>query len=97
MSGASDHSEIVIYQTDDGGTKIDVQMMDETVWLSIGQMSELFQVDKSGISRHLKNIFESGELIRDSVVANFATTESRLNSPRSKMFFKCFEIPDLST
>jgi hypothetical protein len=49
-------------------------MQNETVWLNINHMSELFQVDKSGISRHIKNIFESGELVRESVVANFATT-----------------------
>jgi len=57
-------------------TKIDVNMHDETVWLSIDQMAELFQRDKSTISRHIKNVFEEGELVRNSVVANFATTAS---------------------
>lgn len=66
--------EIIIYQTEDGITKLNVNMKDETVWLSLDQMAELFQRDKSTISRHIKNIFEEGELIRDSVVANFATT-----------------------
>ena len=68
------YTEIVMYQTEDGMTKIDVQMSGETVWLSLDQMAELFQRDKSTISRHIKNIFGEGELSRDSVVANFATT-----------------------
>lgn len=71
-----DHGEIVIYQTEDGLTKIDVNMQNETVWLSLEQMAELFQRDKSTISRHIKNIFTEGELERHSVVANFATTAS---------------------
>lgn len=68
--------EIIIYQTDDGSTKINVKMHQETVWLSLDQMAELFQRDKSTISRHIKNIFEEGELIQNSVVANYATTAS---------------------
>lgn len=68
------YGEIIIYQTEDGLTKIDVSMQDETVWLSLEQMSHLFQRDKSTISRHIKNVFEDGELSRDAVVANFATT-----------------------
>lgn len=68
--------DIIIYQTDDGLTHIDVKVDDETVWLSIDQMAELFQRDKSTISRHIKNIFAEGELIREAVVANFATTAS---------------------
>lgn len=65
---------LIIYQTEDGKTKIDVHMENETVWLSLDQMAELFQRDKSTISRHIKNIFEEGELTREAVVANFATT-----------------------
>ncbi|MDI9473124.1 MAG: virulence RhuM family protein [Bacillota bacterium] len=68
------NSEIIIYQTEDGLAKIDVRLENETVWLSLDQMAELFQRDKSTISRHIKNIFSEGELIRDSVVANYATT-----------------------
>ena len=67
-------TELIIYQTEDGRTKIDVHMENETVWLSLDQMAELFQRDKSTISRHIRNIFDEGELTRDSVVANFATT-----------------------
>ena len=68
------HGEIIIYQTEDGLTKIDVNMQDETVWLSLEQMADLFQRDKSTISKHIKNIFEDGELVRNAVVAKFATT-----------------------
>ena len=55
-------------------TKIETTFEEDTVWLSIDQMAELFQRDKSTISRHIKNIFEEGELQRISVVANCATT-----------------------
>ena len=72
----NDDSKIIIYTTEDGLVKIDTTFDSETVWLSIDQMSILFQRDKSTISRHIKNIFEQGELTRDSVVAKFATTAS---------------------
>ena len=68
------YGEIIIYQTQDGLTKINVNMQEETVWLSLDQMAKLFQRDKSTISRHIRNIFDEGELERESVVANFATT-----------------------
>ncbi len=70
------NTNIIMYTTEDGLTKIEVSFDDETVWLSTDQMAELFQRDKSTISRHIKNIFAEGELSRDSVVANFATTAS---------------------
>ena len=66
--------EILLYQAEDGNTHIEVKMVDETVWLSLDQMAELYQRDKSTISRHIKNIYSEGELVRDSVVAKFATT-----------------------
>ena len=90
------NTELIIYQTEDGKTKIDVHMENETVWLSLDQMAELFQRDKSTISKHIKNIFAEGELTREAVVANFATTASRCNSPSKKMFLICLEIVDLS-
>ena len=68
-------SEIIIYKTEDGSTAINVQLEEETVWLTINQMAELFAVDKSGVSRHLKNIFETGELRREGTVANSATVQ----------------------
>ena len=68
------NSEMMIYTTEDGLTKIETTFDGDTVWLSIDQMAELFQRDKSTISRHVKNIFTEGELKREAVVANFATT-----------------------
>jgi hypothetical protein len=73
---ADNHGEIIIYQTEDGLTRINVNIQDETVWLSLEQMAELFQRDKSTISRHIKNIYTEGELIRESTVANFATVQN---------------------
>ena len=72
----SDKSEMIIYQTEDGLTKVNVTFDADTVWLSLDQMAELFQRDKSVVSRHIRNIFSEGELIRDSVVAKNATTAS---------------------
>lgn len=68
------NTDMVIYTTDDGLTKVEATFDSDTVWLSIDQMAELFQRDKSTISRHIKNVFTEGELNRDSVVANYATT-----------------------
>ena len=73
------YGEIIIYQTEDGLTKINVNMQGETVWLSLDQMADLFQRDKSTISRHIKNVFEEGELVRDSTVAKFATVQNEGN------------------
>ena len=68
--------EFLLYQTEDGRSRIEVRMHGETVWLTINQMAELFQVNKSGISRHLKNIYESGELELAATVAKFATVQT---------------------
>lgn len=70
------YGEMLIYQTEDGLTKIDVNIVDETVWLSIDQMAELFQRDKSVIGKHVRNIFKEGELDKNSVWAKFAYTAS---------------------
>ena len=69
-------SEMILYTAADGGIQIKVTLEDETVWLTLDQMAQLFGRDKSTVSRHIKNIFEEEELQRDSVVANFATTAS---------------------
>lgn len=68
-------SNIIMYQTEDGQTKVDVTFDNDTVWLSLQQMADLFQKDKSTISRHIKNIFSEGELLKSSTVANFATVQ----------------------
>ena len=66
--------DIVIYQTDDGETQIDVKFEDETVWLTQAQLCELYQTSKANVSEHIKNIFTEGELDEDSVVRKFRTT-----------------------
>ncbi len=69
-------SNIIMYTTDDGLTKVEATFDNDTVWLSLDQMADLFQRDKFTISRHIKNVFTEGELCRDAVVVNFATTAS---------------------
>ncbi len=66
--------QILLYQTQDGESKIEVTLANDTVWLTLDQMAELFQRNKSTISRHVKKIFEEGELDREMVVAKNATT-----------------------
>ena len=69
-----DKGNIILYTTPDGESKIEVTLQDETVWLSLDQMAELFQRNKSTISRHIKNVIEEGELVKELVVAKNATT-----------------------
>ncbi len=69
-----ENDNMLIYQSADGNIKIDVRFEKETVWLSLDQMATLFGRDKSTVSRHIKNVFEEGELHASSVVANYATT-----------------------
>ena len=66
-----DKGQIILYQTQDGENKIEVTLANDTVWLTADQMAELFQRNKSTISRHIKNIFEDEELKQDTVVAFF--------------------------
>jgi hypothetical protein len=65
---------VVIFKTADEKISVDVRFYEETVWLTLDQMALLFERDKSTISRHIKNVFDEGELDRVSVVANYATT-----------------------
>jgi len=68
--------DFLLYQTEDGQTRLETRMTGDTVWLSLGQMSTLFERDKSVISRHIRNIFEEGELQPDGTVAKFATVQT---------------------
>lgn len=67
------NSEILIYQSENGMAKIDVKVVDETVWLTQAQLCELYQTSKSNVSEHIKHIFEEAELEEDSVVRKFRT------------------------
>lgn len=72
----SNTNNFLLYSNDNGEVKVDVLLRDETIWLTINQMAELFGVDKSGISRHIKNIFQTGELQEESTVAKIATVQN---------------------
>ena len=69
-------SQVVLYQTEDGKTRIETRFTGETAWLSLNQMAELFQRDKSVISKHVRNIFEEGELRAEATVAKIATVQT---------------------
>lgn len=69
-------SSLILYQTEDGQTRVEVHLLDETVWLSQSQMAELFDKDKKTISEHIRNLFKEGELIEKAVVRKFRTTAS---------------------
>ncbi len=83
---ASKNSDILFYQTEDGKTKIDVRLEDETVWLNQGQMVELFQTTKQNISLHIQNIFEEGELNEVAVVKEYLTTATDGKNYRTKHY-----------
>ena len=74
MQNSSSDSSLILYQTEDGQTRIEVRLLDETVWLSQAQLCELFDKDKRTISEHIQNVFSEGELSQESVVRNFRTT-----------------------
>ena len=76
MNKDNNQGEIVIYQNDDGDTKIDVRFVDETVWLTQAQLCELYQTSKSNVSEHIKNIFEEGELEENSTVRKLRTVQN---------------------
>ena len=76
---ADNNDNMLIYQSADGNIKIDVRFEKETVWLSLDQMATLFGRDKSTISRHVKNVFEEGELSPETTVAKFATVQTEGN------------------
>ena len=73
-STPSQTNNFLLYTNANGEVKVEVLLKDESIWLTINQMAELFGIDKSGISRHIKNIFETGELDEELVVAKIATT-----------------------
>ena len=80
MYSMDNKGEVIIYQTDDGLTHIDVRMEDETVWLTQAQLCELFQSSKANVIEHIKHIFEEGELEENSVVRKFRTTGSEVQN-----------------
>ena len=91
MNKDNNQGKIVIHQTDDSDTKIDVRFVDETVWLTQAQLCELYQTSKSNVSKHIKNIFEEGELEENSVVRKFRTTASD-GKNYNVSYYEYFEI-----
>lgn len=79
QTNQKDLGQMLLYQTPDGVSQIEVHLQGETVWLNLDQMAELFQRNKSTISRHIKNVFEEGELKPESTVAFFATVQNEGN------------------
>lgn len=71
----SNTNNFLLYANDNGDVKVDVLLKNETIWLTINQMAKLFGIDKSGISWHIKNIFETGELQKEATVAKIATVQ----------------------
>lgn len=75
LSSNSHQGEFFIYQTNDGGIQVECRFEQDNLWLSLNQISSLFGRDKSVISKHLKNIYDEGELVQDSTVAKYATVQ----------------------
>lgn len=74
MDSSLGDSSLILYQTEDGQTRVEVRLLDETVWLTQAQMAELFSKDKRTISEHIQNIFKEGELPENAVIRKFRTT-----------------------
>ena len=87
--------DLIIYEDENDKIEIEAFLYDETIWLPLNKIAELFEKDKSVISRHISNIFEEQELTIDSTVANFATVDSCCSSPSEKTFLIWREIVDL--
>ncbi len=75
MNVQQNKGEIIIYQTEDGQASLEVKLIEETVWLNLNQMAELFKRDKSVVSRHISNIFKTEELSKEATVAKYATVQ----------------------
>ena len=75
MNLQQNKGEIIICQTEDGQTSLEVKLIEETVWLNLNQMAELFKRDNSVISRHISNIFKTGELSKEATVEKYATVQ----------------------
>ena len=84
--------EILFYKTDNGEVRVEILLYQENLWLTQAKMAELFEVQKAAISKHLKNIFTSGELQEEAVVSKMETTEFSSSSPEEKMFLRCLEM-----
>ena len=88
-------NQIIIFKTKDQKISVDVRFGEETAWLTLDQMAALFERDKSTISRHIKNVFDEGELDANSVVVNFATTAADVGIAKNYLNEKELQILNL--
>ena len=88
----SDQNQFLLYTAPDGAVKADVFFKDETVWLTQKALAELFGVNVPAINKHLKNIFDSGELTREATVSKMETVDFSRSSSESNIFLRCLEI-----
>lgn len=79
-------SQIILYRTEDGKTRVEVRFEHENVWLTQKLIAELFETTKQNVSLHLQNIFKDGELNQDSVVKDFLTTAADEKKYKTKMY-----------
>ena len=86
--GTNEYGEILIYQTDDGQTNIEVKIEDDTVWLTQQQMSELFQTSRTNVVEHIKHIYEEGELEEVSTCRNFRQVRKEGNREVTNSIFR---------
>ena len=93
----SNEIQFLLYNMPNADGKVQVVIKDETLWYTQKAMAQLFGVGVPAISKHLKNIFDEGELDKDVVVSKMEITTFSSNSPSSKIFFKCFEIAETPT
>ena len=89
------NNQIIIYQTDDDQTQIDVRLENETVWLTQAQMAELFQTDRTSIVRHINKIYADDELDRDSTCAKIAQVQKEGRRPSNIRNKKATRLPFL--
>src|ERR1019366_2938314 len=85
-AGEQPTTDLMLYQTEDGKTRVEVRLAGETVWLSQNQMAELFQTTKQNVSLHIQNIFEERELVEDSVVKEYLITAADAKNYRTKFY-----------
>ena len=83
-----EENKIVIYQTEDGQTQIDVRLENETVWLTQAQMVELFQTTKQNVSLHIGNVFKEGELEREATVKEYLTVQKEGKRDMAKLDYE---------
>ena len=86
-NNTNNNGDIVIYQSEDGNTKINVNLQDETVWLSQQQLAELYQSSRTNIVEHIRNIYEEGELSEVSTCRNFRQVQTEGNTKFIEIHF----------